>query len=68
MLSPVVLRDVALGGGAAMDYLIRELQVPLAAVNLCLSLTGGIAGGVELSDQRMESICDGYHSCPTNYV
>ena len=58
MLSPVVLRDVALGGGAAMDYLIRELQVPLAAVNLCMSLAGGSAGGVELSDQRMELICD----------
>ena len=58
MLSPVVLRDVALGGGAAMDCLIQELPDPLAAVNLCMSLAGGISGGEELSDQRMELICD----------
>ena len=58
MLSPVVLRDVALGGGAAIDCLIQELPDPLAAVNLCMSLVGGNIGGLELSDQRMELICD----------
>ena len=58
MLSPVVLRDFALGGGAAVDFQIQQITDPLAAVNLCLSMTGGVAGGVELSDQSMELICD----------
>ena len=58
MLSPVVLRDIALGGGDAVDRLIEESPDPLAAVNLCMSLVGGAGGGVQLSDQRMELICD----------
>ena len=58
MLSPVVLRDIASGGGEAIDCLIAELPDPLAAVNLCMSLVGGTGEGVQLSDQRMELICD----------
>ncbi|MDJ0894723.1 MAG: hypothetical protein QNJ92_06240 [Alphaproteobacteria bacterium] len=36
--SPTVLRAIAVGGGPALDLLLRETPVPLAAANLCASL------------------------------
>ena len=38
MLSPLVLRDIACGGGAALDLLRRTMTGPARAANLCASL------------------------------
>jgi hypothetical protein len=42
-LSPEVVRDLGAGSGPALDLLRHESPVPLSAVNVCASLTGGTA-------------------------
>jgi len=58
MASPLVLRDIAAGGGPALDRLHAVMTVPMAAANLCSSLAGGEADGVETSDDLMMAVCE----------
>ncbi|MCP5371490.1 MAG: hypothetical protein H6907_07105 [Hyphomicrobiales bacterium] len=55
MFSPAVLRDLAAGGGEALDRLRRESPAPPRAANLCGSLAG-TAGG--LDDAGLAAVCD----------
>ena len=57
MFSPLVIRDVAAGGGEAVACLRREIPGPLAAANLCSSLFDGEADGVALNDELMVQVC-----------
>lgn len=47
--SPVVNRDIAAGGGAALDLLLTSSPEPLAGANLCGSLAPG---------QDLDAVCD----------
>lgn len=38
MLSPLVIKDIASGGGSALDLFYRKSKQPIAAANLCASL------------------------------
>jgi len=58
MFSPLVIRDVTAGGGPALDRLWAVSPAPLAAANLCSSLVGGEADGVDLSDAVMMIACE----------
>jgi len=53
MASPPVVRDIAGGGGAALDRLSRELEAVPEAVNLCSSLEGAVTDGVNLDAALM---------------
>ena len=53
MASPLVVRDLAAGGGPALACLRASAPAPPAAFNLCASLAGGAADGVALSDREM---------------
>lgn len=53
MASPLVLQDLANGGGAALDMLMAARGEDLAALNLCASLVGSTVDGVEVTDQLM---------------
>ncbi|MBK1667497.1 hypothetical protein CKO28_05560 [Rhodovibrio sodomensis] len=48
MASPLVVRDLAAGGGPALDLLRARTPVPPAALNLCASYAGRAADGVAL--------------------
>jgi len=50
MASPPVTRDIASGGGVALDRLSRELDTVPAAVNLCSSLMGATTDGIDLDE------------------
>jgi len=58
MASPLVVSDIANGGGAALDLICEKSPVPLCALNLCTSLVGGRVDDVDLADSLMESVCD----------
>jgi hypothetical protein len=58
MASPLVLRDLAAGGGAALDRLQTESASPLKAANLCGSLVGQTVDGVEISQDLMVRVCE----------
>ena len=55
MASPLVLRDLAAGGGPALDLLRRSHAGPASAVNLCASLVGGRSDGVDVTAEMMEA-------------
>ena len=57
MFSPLVIRDLVNGGGPALQRLMEETRRPLAAANLCSSLAGGHADGVDLSGSVMAEAC-----------
>lgn len=57
MLSPLVVRDVVDGGGAALDALRRNLAEPLCAANLCASMVGAETDGVVIEDAVMLEAC-----------
>jgi hypothetical protein len=57
MASPLVVRDVANGGGPALKLLCQKSPQPLSALNLCTSLAGGEADDVVLSTALMEAVC-----------
>ena len=59
MASPLVVHDIANGGGAALDLLRQKSPAPLCALNLCTSLAGGRVDDVNLTDSLMESACRG---------
>lgn len=58
MLSPLVVRDIAAGGGPALDLLRCRSRGPLRAVNLCTSLAGKTKDGVTLSDDLLGEVCE----------
>jgi len=58
MLSPLTVRDVAAGGGPALDMMVRRSRGPVRAVNLCSSLAGRTADGVRLSDGLLADVCE----------
>lgn len=55
ILSPVVLRDVARGGGPASRRYVRAHGHPLAAANLCLSYLGTREQGITMDDRLYET-------------
>jgi hypothetical protein len=50
MASPLVVRDLARGGGPALTCLRKTAPTPPAALNLCASLAGRESHGLVLSD------------------
>lgn len=50
MASPLVLRDLASGGGPAWDMLMAARGEDLAALNLCASMVGNTVDGVEVTE------------------
>lgn len=52
--SPLVLRDLAAGGGPALDLVLAEAPVP-AALNLCASLIGRESDGVALDEPMIDA-------------
>lgn len=58
MLSPLVVRDVVAGGGPALDRMRAATPGPIRAANLCASLAGRTADGVELTADLMGRACD----------
>jgi len=63
MASPLVVRDIARGGGPALDLLRQSIPVPLCALNLCTSLAGAEVDDVKLTDLLMETVCDALMRC-----
>ena len=57
MASPLVARDLAAGGGPALDRLRRETPGRGGGLNLCLSLTGKTQDGVSLTPALMDRVC-----------
>ena len=57
MLSPLVVRDIADGGGPALDLLREQMTGPLVAANLCSSLVGTTRDGVAVTDELMDRVC-----------
>lgn len=55
MASPLVLRDLAAGGGPAWELLLAERGDDLAALNLCASLVGSKVDGVEITEHLMSN-------------
>lgn len=53
MASPLVLCDLANGGGPAWNMLVDARGDDLAALNLCTSLIGSTVDGVEISEGLM---------------
>lgn len=58
MISPLVLSDIAAGGGAALDLLIAKSLEPLKAANLCSSLVGAATDGVDIDEALMERVVE----------
>lgn len=58
MLSPLTARDVAAGGGPALDLMLRRSGGPLCAANLCTSLAGSTRDGVDLTDDLLATVCN----------
>ncbi|MBL6929578.1 MAG: hypothetical protein ISR44_10435 [Rhodospirillales bacterium] len=58
MLSPLSLRDVANGGGPALDMLREKQSAPLCALNLCSSLAGTETDGVHITTELLEQACE----------
>ena len=54
MLSPMVIRDLLQGSGAALDLFSRHSPLPVTAANLCVSS----CDRKELSEQQMKSVID----------
>ena len=52
MFSPLVVEDIAAGGGAALDRLKAEAQGPIHAANMCASLAGA-----EVPVECLEAAC-----------
>lgn len=55
MASPLVLRDIAFGGGAALELLMARTEGDIYAVNLCHSYQGRQIDGVTLSPPLFET-------------
>jgi hypothetical protein len=53
MASPLILRDLAAGGGPALDALAGATPEPPAALNLCASYAGRTADGIALDAATM---------------
>lgn len=58
MASPLVLRDLAAGGGPALDLLRRTSGDPPAALNLCQSYAGRESDGVRVSEGLLNAVIE----------
>lgn len=62
MASPLVLRDLARGGGPALDRLVTETGPGLTALNLCSSYRNQTIDGVDCTDtlysKAISQLCD----------
>jgi len=58
MFSPLVMRDIAAGGGVALDRLCGETPGRIRAANLCASLVGHTVDGVAVTANLLERSCD----------
>jgi hypothetical protein len=54
MLSPLVVKDIILGGGPALELFIHNSATPIAGVNLCSSSQDRN----ELADAEMHQLID----------
>ena len=54
MLSPMVIRDLLQGSGAALELFSRHSPVPIIAANLCVSS----CDSKQLTEQQMKSVID----------
>ncbi|MCW9045770.1 MAG: hypothetical protein OQK35_05505 [Alphaproteobacteria bacterium] len=57
MLSPLVMKDVVNGGGAALDLLKQNTPTPMKAANLSSSLDGQETDLVEVNEALFEQVC-----------
>lgn len=57
MVSPLVLKDLAEGGGEALDLLGRE-QLKMRAANLSASLSAKETDGITVSEKMVEAAID----------
>ncbi|MBT3360250.1 MAG: hypothetical protein HN403_11555 [Rhodospirillales bacterium] len=57
MLSPLSLRDVANGGGPALDLMCEKQSKQLCAMNLCSSLAGTETDGVQITNELLDQAC-----------
>ena len=57
MASPLVIKDLANGGGQAWDRLMEASPSTPSGLNLCTSLTGQNIDDVYLTDQLVEEAC-----------
>jgi len=58
MFSPLVVRDVTAGGGAALERLCEETPGRIRAANLCASLVGRTVDGVAVAADLLDQSCD----------
>ena len=56
LFSPLVIRDLALGEGAALSLFCEHWDKPLSAVNLCLTFRGKRVDGVDLTDSLFDTV------------
>ena len=55
LFSPLVITDVAKGGGPALDRHMAAFDHPVRAANLCLSFIGRPSSGVVVTEQSLAS-------------
>ena len=58
MISPLVARDLLAGTGPALACFLDASPLPLRAVNLCGSLVGKNADGIDLSDAYVLAVVE----------
>lgn len=58
MASPLVLADLASGGGDALDALTGAHENNIAGLNLCTSLVGTRVDGVDIDDALLSAVVD----------
>jgi hypothetical protein len=58
MLSPLVLKDIEQGQGAALDLLVGKTPGPMQAANLCSSMSESVVDGIELSHSMMGQVVE----------
>ncbi|MGB0684076.1 MAG: hypothetical protein ACPGOV_15325 [Magnetovibrionaceae bacterium] len=54
MASPLVLRDLATGGGAALEMLRHRTEGEIGGWNLCGSLSGRVSDGIDVTDALLD--------------
>ena len=58
LFSPLVIADIAKGGGSALTAHRKAFGGPVRAANLCLSFVGGESSGVTVTDAMLNQAAD----------
>jgi hypothetical protein len=56
LFSPIVMKDIANGGGQALDLFLSHFASPIYAANLCLTFYGSKSTGVNMNDELYEKV------------